>query len=91
MSRVQLITMPEVALALKVSKYRAYEMARDGRIPVVRIGRLVRMKESVLERLVDLWEDAGGLHPDKTQQGSRRLPGRVRPSKVAAVSTHKRG
>lgn len=38
-----LLTIPEVAQRLKISAYRAYELARQGRLPHQKIGKLVRV------------------------------------------------
>ncbi|NOU09373.1 MAG: helix-turn-helix domain-containing protein [Nitrospira sp.] len=39
-----LLTIPEVAKRLKVSEYRAYELARQGVLKSVRLGKSVRVK-----------------------------------------------
>jgi excisionase family DNA binding protein len=39
-----LLTMPEVASRLKISRHRAYELARQGILNPVRVGRLVRVE-----------------------------------------------
>ncbi|HJT20809.1 MAG TPA: helix-turn-helix domain-containing protein [Nitrospira sp.] len=43
-----LLTIPEVAKRLKVSEYRAYELARQGILPSIRLGKSVRVKPSAL-------------------------------------------
>jgi excisionase family DNA binding protein len=43
-----LLTIGEVAKQLKVSKYRAYELARQGLIHSVRLGRSVRVKPAAV-------------------------------------------
>jgi excisionase family DNA binding protein len=52
-----LLTIPEVACRLGLPKGRVYELARQGRLPTVRIGKYVRV-------------DAGGLQEWITQQRS---------------------
>ena len=52
----RLITIDEVADWLAVSKQRAYELARRGVIPVVRVGRQVRVDPESLEQ----WIQEGG-------------------------------
>lgn len=47
----ELVTVPEVAAWLGVSQWSAYDMARRGVLPVVRLGRLVRIQRAGLERL----------------------------------------
>ncbi len=38
------LTIPEVARRLKISKYRAYELARQGILKPIRVGRSVRVE-----------------------------------------------
>lgn len=49
----RLLTVPEVADYLQVSKARVYELVRDGTIPVVRLGRQLRVNPALLQKLVD--------------------------------------
>jgi len=58
-SKMELLTIREVAERLRVSEQRAYELARQEVIPVVRIGRQVRVDAA---RLVD-WIAGGGSTP----------------------------
>ncbi len=44
----ELLTIPEVAQRLKISTYRGYELAREGRVKSVRFGKSVRVKASDL-------------------------------------------
>ena len=46
---MKLLRIPEVAELLDVSAARAYELAREGVIPVVRLGRQVRVEEGALQ------------------------------------------
>lgn len=43
-----LLTIPQVAERLKISDYRAYELARQGVLKSVRLGKLVRVKSSAV-------------------------------------------
>ncbi len=43
-----LLTIPQVAKRLKVSDYRAYELARQGILPSIRLGKSVRVKPSAV-------------------------------------------
>lgn len=47
----ELVTVPEVAAWLGVSPWSAYDMARRGVLPVVRLGRLIRVQRAGLEKL----------------------------------------
>jgi len=38
-----MLTIPEVAKMLKIGKVKAYELARQGVIPSIRLGRAVRV------------------------------------------------
>jgi excisionase family DNA binding protein len=53
----KLLTVPEVADYLQVTNARVYELLRQGALPVVRLGRQVRINPSVLQKLVE----AGGI------------------------------
>ena len=52
----KLIRIPEAAAILDVSLERAYELARTGMLPVVRVGRQVRVDTEKLTQ----WIDEGG-------------------------------
>lgn len=52
----KLLTIDEVAGILNVKVARAYELARTGLLPTVRLGRQVRVEE---RRLI-AWIEAGG-------------------------------
>ena len=56
------MTVAEAALALGVGRGTAYEMARDGRLPVLKIGRRLLVPRVALERLVE-----GGLSDQSTE------------------------
>lgn len=56
-----LMTVPEVADLLRISKMTVYRMVHSGELPSVRIGRGYRIsKAAVEERLGDLWPAAEG-------------------------------
>jgi putative molybdopterin biosynthesis protein len=55
-ARIQMLTMREVADRLGVSLQRAYEMGRAGLLPIVRMGRQIRVEET---RLMS-WIESGG-------------------------------
>ena len=49
----QTVSVPEAGLALGIkSKQAAYAAARRGEIPVIRIGKLLRVPKAALERLL---------------------------------------
>ena len=52
----KLLTMSEVATILNVTVARAYELARTGLLPTVKLGRQVRVDETRLRE----WIEAGG-------------------------------
>lgn len=47
------MTVEEAAAALGVSRNLAYEAARDGRIPAIRIGRRLLVSRHALEKLLE--------------------------------------
>lgn len=59
----KLATIPEIADLLGVSTQRAYEMARRGLIPAVRMGRQVRVD---MESLNEWIRNGGSSHSDST-------------------------
>ena len=59
--RLRLLQMKDVAEQLGVSVQRAYELARTGLIPVVHIGRQIRVEEGRLRAWI--------------RDGGRALPG----------------
>ena len=49
---MQLLTAKRLAEVLNVSEARAYELMRDGTLPVVRLGRQVRIDEDALRAFI---------------------------------------
>ena len=47
------MTVEEAAAALNISRSLAYEAARDGRIPTIRIGRRLLVSRHALEKLLE--------------------------------------
>ena len=47
------LTVEEAAAALNISRGLAYQAARDGRIPTIRIGRRLLVSRRALERLLE--------------------------------------
>jgi putative molybdopterin biosynthesis protein len=56
-----LLTLPEVAEILRVNENRAADLARRGLIPIVRLGRQIRVSRAQLDQFV--------------ASGGRALPG----------------
>ena len=50
---LRLLTAEDLAEALRISRYRAYELLRDGELPAVRVGRLVRVREDDLAAFIE--------------------------------------
>ena len=50
----RILTIPEVALYLKISKSKIYYLVQRKEIPHVRIGRNVRIKESDLVKWLEM-------------------------------------
>ncbi len=53
---MKLLRAEQVAEILDISKARVYELIRDGILPSVRLGRQVRVADSILEE----WIEEGG-------------------------------
>ena len=53
---MQLLTVDEVSDLLRVHRGRVYELVRAGGLPVVRLGRQIRVSGEALER----WIEQGG-------------------------------
>lgn len=49
----QLYTIPEVARYLKMSKSKVYDLAKQGKIPAIHIGKNVRVRESDLMKWME--------------------------------------
>ena len=47
-----MLTMDDVARILRVSKYTVYRMIKKGKLRAIKIGRLVRIPEKEIQRLV---------------------------------------
>lgn len=60
-----LLRIPEVARTLGIARSLAYEMARDGRLPTVHIGKAVRIPRRRLEAWIEDQAQAeeAGLRP----------------------------
>jgi excisionase family DNA binding protein len=56
----KLLTIEEVAGALKLNKFTVHRMVNRGRLPHVRIGRCIRVKEDVLAQFVEDMTVTGG-------------------------------
>ncbi len=52
----RLLTADEAATLLRVSRFRLYQLARDGILPCVKLGRAVRFSPAALEAFIE----AGG-------------------------------
>ena len=65
---MRLLTISEVSRVLRVKKARAYQLARDGVLPVVHVGRQVRVSEDALRS----WVDHGGHPLNKSREHTSR-------------------
>jgi len=52
-SRPMLLTVKDVEAELQLGRTRTYELVRSGELPVVRIGRAVRIPRDALRRWVE--------------------------------------
>ncbi len=56
----------EIAQILRVPKGRVYELARQGRLPAIRIGRQVRFREDAVEAWLSGLEERSDLSHRRT-------------------------
>ena len=52
-----LLTAQDVSVILRVTPHRVYQMAREGSLPTIRVGRCLRIDKAKLQA----WLDRGGL------------------------------
>ena len=73
----QLLTIPQVSERLALPVSRVYEMARQGKLPVVRVGKYVRVQAVQLERWIgdrrDLVVDKNISFKDTSDYANGRL------------------
>ncbi len=60
MSEKKVLTIPEVAEELGISKGSAYEAARSGKIPTIRIGRRLIVPRVAFDRMLEQAGEAKG-------------------------------
>jgi excisionase family DNA binding protein len=48
-----IMTVPEVAKYLKISRSKAFKMTKEKELPSIKIGKCVRVRESDLKRYLD--------------------------------------
>jgi excisionase family DNA binding protein len=64
--RPMLLTVRDVEAELQLGRTRTYELIRSGQIPVIRLGRSVRIPREALRRWIDdhyASPDPGGANP----------------------------
>ena len=61
------LTVEEAAAVLNISRGLAYQAARDGRIPTIRIGRRLLVSRRALERLLEVPTPLGITQTDHNQ------------------------
>jgi excisionase family DNA binding protein len=54
---MKLLTAQDVSIILRVTPHRVYQMARQGELPAIRVGRCLRIDEVKLQA----WLDRGGF------------------------------
>ncbi len=58
------MSIPEAANYLGIGRNSAYEAARAGQIPTIRIGRLLRVPTAALERMLERADKSSGPNRD---------------------------
>lgn len=66
----EFLTLAEVAQHLRISRSKLYADQRTGNLPVLRFGRLIRIRREDLERYV---QRAGGLKKPGELPGKQQL------------------
>lgn len=67
----EFLTIPEVAKLLRVGQKTAYTLAREGKLPAIRVGNQWRCSKKSLEQ----WVEAGGMaQVPKAQPGDDEKP-----------------
>lgn len=54
-----LLTIKEVQDITRLGRTKVYELMRDGHLPVVRIGRAIRVRREALEQWLESLEEVG--------------------------------
>lgn len=54
-----ILTLPQIADFLQISTTHAYHLAEDGLIPVIRLGRAVRVRKKDFGRFLGIVEEVG--------------------------------
>ena len=73
----RLLSMPEVASQLGIPKDRAYDLGRQGRLPVVSIGKYRRVRQSAVTAFLRMNETTGlekrwyAYSPSRDRRGRR--------------------
>ena len=63
---LELLTVPDVARALRVSERQVYLLMESGRLPSVRLGRLRRVAPAALEKFITALPRAGAPRPPRS-------------------------
>jgi len=82
-----LLTAQQVAVLLQVPKARVYELAREGLIPAVRLGRQIRVSASALD---DWIADGGRALPDGWRRDKQPTSIKQRPADSLQPTGHNR-
>ena len=67
----QLLTTAEVAEKLHISAAHAYKLLKDGKIPTVRFGKLVRVKKEDLDKYIFEKTGLGTKEEERNASGAR--------------------
>jgi excisionase family DNA binding protein len=73
----RLLTMPEVALQLGIPTDRAYDLGRQGRLPVVTIGKYRRVRQSAITAFLQTNETSGLNRPRYSYSPRKERRGRA--------------
>lgn len=65
------LTVPELARALRIGRNQAYSMVERGQVPALRIGRSIRVPRQALEALLNGQGPENGIAADQARSAAR--------------------
>ena len=87
----RLLTIPQVAEQLAIPKARAYELARRGNLPIVRIGKYIRIEASALATWISTHSEVQGVDTRLYTEYSTPRDRQRTPAHPKATRTHTGG
>ncbi len=79
----RLLTIQDLMAYLQVSRTTAYQMIWRGKIPHVRVGRQIRIRQRDVEAYLDQSSNERQIHRNRTPYQQPRKPPGVHPDRLA--------